>query len=204
MSFFLHHLFTKNQTCPWSLKAGSKAQKLTARWPWSQVSGMKCLWNVAFPCHRTIAGYWWAYLELHTTGTTFLPLTSTAAALLPGGASSGVCFPKTFLTQSAFTFPINLSQEAGFVWNQVGVGSLANINSVKSRLQYAVSLAFRVRIRPSRTDSSARKSQLQKLSSFLLMQKADLYNSWFRPRIKHNEVPELSVGSLKHFPFWPV
>lgn len=59
-----------------------------------------------------IASYRWTHLELHAACTTFLPLTSSAATLLPWGAS-GVCFPKRFLAQSACTFPINPLEEAG-------------------------------------------------------------------------------------------
>lgn len=137
-------------------------QKITVRWPWSQFGGLKCLWNVAFPYHQMTAA---ANRHILSCSTTFLPLTSAAAIFLPGGAS-GV-FRNRFLTQAAFTFPINISQEARFCLKLVLEAQPISLQSCHT-CSNAHILSSRARIKHSKTYSSAGKSQLQKFPSFVI------------------------------------
>lgn len=164
-------------------------QKITVRWAWSQVSGLKCLWNVSFPCHQMTAV---ANRHILSCSTIFLPLTSPAAAFLPRGAS-GV-FQNRFLTQAAFTFPINLSQEA-----RVCLKLVLEIQPTPLQAHHTCSKPFSSKPFSFVTTCPCKKS---------LTQKANRDSSWFRPKIKHSElhykIPEHSGGDLKHFSFWLV
>lgn len=168
---------------------------------------MKCLQNVAFPCHWMITSYWRAHLELHAASTTSLPLTSAAAAtLLPWGAS-GVCFPKRFLTQSACTFPINPLEEAGV--SETKLVLEAQPTPPQSSHTAVTPSCFLSGWGSSPPRPTVLFESLSfKLSSFLVIQVANWYCSWFRPKIKHDglhyKIPVHSLGSLKHFPFWLV
>lgn len=97
--------------------------------------------------------------------TTFLPLTSAAAAFLPGEAS-GV-LQNRFLTQAAFTFPINLSQEARLCLKLVLEVQPTSPQS-RHTCSNALLLSSRVRIKRSKTYSFAGKSQLQKFPSLVI------------------------------------
>lgn len=198
MSFFFRHLFYKKETDlslvieSWIQGIENNCEMTLEPGFWFEMPS-KCSFSVSPKDHWLLTGTSWAVRCQHN-----FPSINLCSSRSPPRGSIWCVFSKKDSSRSQHLhFQLTFHKKPGLSGTKLVLEAQPTSIQSSHTCGNTILVVFRVRIKPSKTYSSAWRSQLQKLPSFLRIQKADWHNSWFRPQIKRSELPyKVTVHSV--------